>query len=242
MKKSKTRIFVSKNISANLMLYIKNKQHHFLKNVMRVKINDIINVFDGKSGEWETSVISINRDNTVLRVMKNIKEFENSPDAWLIFSPIKLNRMAITIQKSTELGVSKIIPCVTEFTNFKNVNISNLTQNAIEAAEQSQRLDIPQIEETTDLVDIISKWPEDRLLVFCNEINRSNNIIEKLLEIKNQYTKYAVLIGPEGGFSEKENQMIIESNKALEVSLGKRVLRSDTASTVALFCLQEILK
>ncbi len=242
MKKSKTRIFVSKNISANLMLYIKNKQHHFLKNVMRVKINDIINVFDGKSGEWETSVISINRDNTVLRVMKNIKQFENSPDAWLIFSPIKLNRMAITIQKSTELGVSKIIPCVTEFTNFKNVNISNLTQNAIEAAEQSQRLDIPQIEETTDLVDIISKWPEDRLLVFCNEINRSNNIIEKLLEIKNQYTKYAVLIGPEGGFSEKENQMIIESNKALEVSLGKRVLRSDTASTVALFCLQEILK
>ena len=125
MKKSKTRIFVSKNISANLMLYIKNQQHHFLKNVMRVKINDIINVFDGKSGEWETSVISINRDNTVLRVLKNIKKFQNSPDAWLIFAPIKLNRMAITIQKSTELGVSKIIPCVTEFTNFKNVNVSN---------------------------------------------------------------------------------------------------------------------
>ena len=146
MKKSKTRIFVGKSISLNLMVYIKDKQHHFLKNVLRVKINDEINIFDGISGEWKTKVISINRANTVLQVIKNICKMNKSNDLWLIFAPIKQHRMNLAIQKATELGVSKIIPCITEFTNIRTINIKNLYDNAVEAAEQSERLDIPKIE------------------------------------------------------------------------------------------------
>jgi len=242
MKKSKTRIFVSKSISSNLMVYIKDKQHHFLKNVLRVKINDQINIFDGISGEWETNIISINRDNTVLRVTKNISKIKESSDVWLIFSPIKQHRMSLAIQKATELGVSKIIPCITEFTNIRKINAHNLHDNAIEAAEQSERLDIPRIEKQVDLTTLLSNWPEDRKLIYCDEKTKEKrSIIDLLTPFKDDENKWAVLIGPEGGFSDSEQELITKSKNVLSVSLGDRLLRSDTAITVSLFCIQEIL-
>ena len=241
MKKSKTRIFISQTISANLIIYIKSKQHHFLKNVLRVKINDKINIFDGKTGEWETSIASINRDNIVIRVIKNIYLLEKSPDIWLVFAPIKQHRMNLSIQKATELGASKIIPCITEFTDNKNINIKNLQDNAIEAAEQSERLDLPQIENPIDLPSLLLNWPEDRILIFCDEkFESEKKIIDSLLPFKNKQSKFAVLIGPEGGFSDLERSIIIKHKKILSISLGKRILRSDTAIAVALFCIQNI--
>ena len=242
MKKSKTRIFVKQTISSNLIIYIKNKQHHFLKNVLRTKINDKINIFDNKTGEWEANIATITRDNTVLRVIKNIHVFKKSPDIWLIFAPIKQHRMTLAIQKATELGVSKIIPCVTEFTNIKNLNIRNLLDNAIEAAEQSRRLDLPEIEKESNLQTLLSNWPNDRTLIYCDEkLSNEKQIIESLLHLKNSNNKWAVLVGPEGGFSDIEKNMITKNKNVLPVSLGDRVLRSDTAITVALFCIQELL-
>ena len=161
MKKSKTRIYINKEISSNLLIYIKDKQHHFLKNVMRVQINDTIRIFDGITGEWLSNVLSVNRDNTVLRVIKKIKNIIQIPDIWLIFAPIKQYRMKIAIQKATELGVTKVIPCLTEYTNIKSVNINNLQLNAIEAAEQSERLDIPKIEKPIPLLGLLNSWPEE---------------------------------------------------------------------------------
>ena len=242
MKKSKTRIFVKQTISSNLIIYIKNKQHHFLKNVLRIKINDKINIFDNKTGEWEANIATINRDNIVLRVIKNVHVFKKSPNIWLLFAPIKQHRMTLAIQKATELGVLKIIPCLTEFTNIKNLNIRNLLDNAIEAAEQSRRLDLPEIEKETNLQTILSNWPNDRTLIFCDEkLSIKKQIIESLLHLKNSNNKWAVLVGPEGGFSDLEKNMITKHKNVLPVSLGERVLRSDTAITVALFCLQELL-
>ena len=242
MKKSKTRIFVTKTISSSLIIYIKNKQHHFLKNVLRIKINDKINIFDNKTGEWEANIATINRDNIVLRVIKNVHVFKKSPNIWLLFAPIKQHRMTLAIQKATELGVLKIIPCLTEFTNIKNLNIRNLLDNAIEAAEQSRRLDLPEIEKETNLQTILSNWPNDRTLIFCDEkLSIKKQIIESLLHLKNSNNKWAVLVGPEGGFSDLEKNMITKHKNVLPVSLGERVLRSDTAITVALFCLQELL-
>ena len=242
MKKSKTRIFVNRTISSNLIVYIKDKQHHFLKNVLRVKINDLINIFDGKTGEWQTKVMSINRDNTVLYVIDNIRKNIESSDIWLIFAPIKQHRMNLAVQKATELGVTKIIPCITKYTNIRTINIKNLRDNAIEAAEQSKRLDIPSIEKVVDIESLLSEWPEDRQLIYCDEKNiHGNGIIKTFISLKNSINKWAVLIGPEGGFSDLEKQLIINSKNVISVSLGNRVLRSDTAITVALFCIQEFL-
>jgi len=241
MKKSKTRIFVSQTISSNLVIYIANKQHHFLKNVLRVKIDDKINIFDGKTGEWEAHITSINRGNIVLRAVRNIYHFKKTPDVWLIFSPIKQHRMNLSIQKATELGVSKIIPCLTEFTDNKNINIKSLQDNAIEAAEQSERLDLPQIQNLTNLPTLLSNWPEDRVLIFCDEkFNSEKKIIDSLHSYKKKHDKFAVLIGPEGGFSDLERSEIQKHKKILPVSLGKRILRSDTAIVVALFCVQDL--
>ena len=242
MKKSKTRIFISKSISSNLIIYIRDKQHHLLKNVLRVKVNDEINIFDGRTGEWRTVVISINRDNTVLRVINNVRKLEKSPDIWLVLAPIKQLRMTLAIQKATELGVSKIIPCVTEYTNIRTVNIQNLYKNAIEAAEQSQRLDIPKIEKQLDLKTLLIEWPKNRKLVYCDEkIKDSKSIIELLLPFRNSENKWAVLTGPEGGFSDIEKKLITQNKFIISVSLGDTLLRSDTAITVSLFCIKELL-
>ena len=241
MQKPKTRIFINKSISSNLIIYVKDKQHHFLRNVMRIKINDNINVFDGISGEWASTVIAINRESTALRVTENIKKMQSSPDLWLIFAPIKQNRMSIAIQKATELGVSKIIPCSTEYTNIKNINVKNLYQNSIEASEQSQTLDIPSIEKEVNLKSLLDSWPKDRKLIFCDESNTDNKpIIDTILPLKNTTKKWSVLIGPEGGFSDNEKDLILKNNGAISVSLGNTILRSDTAITVALFCIKEI--
>ena len=210
---------------------------------MRIQINESIKIFDGLTGEWLSSVLSINRDSTVLRVIEKTTDIVKGLDVWLIFAPIKQHRMSIAIQKATELGVSKIFPCITKYTNLKKVNINNLQLNAIEAAEQSERLDVPKIENPIELNLLLDSWPKDRHLIFCEEKgNCNNNIVESLLTLKNNNNKkWGVLVGPEGGFSAAEKDLINNNKCAITVSLGKRVLRSDTAITVSLFCIQQVI-
>ena len=242
MKKSKTRLFIEKQISQNLLIYIKEKQHHFLKNVLRVKLNDVINVFDGITGEWRSQVISIVKDKTALKIEKKVREFESQPDIWLIFAPIKLFRLNIIIQKATELGVSKLIPCKTEFSNFDKLNYKNLELNAIEAAQQSERLDVPKIEKIINLDKIIKELPDDRALVFCDESDtKLPSIYDKLRSNLKNYSKWSVIIGPEGGFSSEERELIKKQKNVLRVTLGSRILRSDTAAISSLFCIQSMV-
>ena len=243
MKKSKTRLYFDKKLSINIMIYIKEKQHHFLKNVLRIKVKDLITVFDGVTGEWLSEVISINRDNTVLQIKKKISEIEEETDLWLIFSPIKLFRMNITIQKATELGVSQFIPCITQNTNQTKINMRNLYMNIIEAAEQSERLTLPKLNEVVNLNNLLRDFPKDRGLIFCNENDKNLPSIFKALENKSSiFKKWAILIGPEGGFSETETKEILSISSTIPVSLGKRILRSDTATTVALFAVQSFVE
>ena len=243
MKKSKTRLYFDKKLSPNIMIYIKEKQHHFLKNVLRIKVKDLITVFDGVTGEWLSEVISINRDNIVLQIKKKISEIEKETDLWLIFSPIKLFRMNITIQKATELGVSQFIPCITQNTNLTKINMRNLYMNIVEAAEQSERLTLPKLNEVVNLNNLLRDFPKDRGLIFCNENDKNLPSIFKALENKSSiFKKWAILIGPEGGFSETETKEILSISSSIPVSLGKRILRSDTATTAALFAVQSFIE
>ena len=242
MKKSKTRLFIEKQISQNLMIYIKEKQHHFLKNVLRIKLNDVINVFDGITGEWRSQVISISKDKTALKIEKKIREFETQPDIWLIFAPIKLFRLNIIIQKAVELGVSKFVPCKTEFSNFDKLNYTNLELNAIEAAQQCERIDIPKIEKIINLDALIKELPDDRALVFCDESDTNlPSIYDELRLNLNNYSRWSVIIGPEGGFSNEERELIKKQKNVLRVTLGSRILRSDTAAISSLFCIQSLV-
>ena len=243
MKMSKTRLYVEKKLSSNIMIYIKNKQHHFLKNVLRIKIQDNILIFDGLTGEWLSKVISINRDNVVLQVLKKTREIKSETDVWLIFAPIKLFRMNITIQKATELGISRFIPCITQNTNQPKINIRNLKMNIIEASEQSERLSLPLIDSPTKLETLVENFPKDRCLIFCNENHENLPMIYEALSNKiTQYKKWAVIIGPEGGFSDEEIEKITSLPSTISVSLGGRILRSDTATTAAIFSLQSLVE
>lgn len=239
MKMSKTRLYIQKKLSSNLMVHIKDKQHHLLKNVLRIKIQDTVSLFDGITGEWESRVISINRDNTVLQIIKKNKDFEIDLDTWLIFAPIKSHRMSICIQKATELGIARLIPCITQNTNQTKINMRNLNMNIIEAAEQSERLSIPILDKITEINDLLDDFPSDRGLVFCNEINKDLPMMHTaLMNNINKFKKWAILIGPEGGFTKEEEIKISALSSTISVSLGKRILRSDTATTAALFLLQ----
>ena len=243
MKMSKTRLYVEKKLSSNIMIYIKNKQHHFLKNVLRINIQDNILIFDGLTGEWLSKVISINRDNIVLQVLKRTREIKSETDLWLIFAPIKSHRMNITIQKATELGISRFIPCITQNTNQLKINIRNLKMNIIEASEQSERLSLPLIEEPTKLETLVENFPEDRCLIFCNENHENLPIIYEAISKKiDKYKKWSVIIGPEGGFSKEEIDKITSLPSSISVSLGERILRSDTATTAAIFSLQSLVE
>ena len=243
IKKSKTRIFVNKKLSQNMMIYIKEKQHHFLKNVLRVKINDEIMVFDNLTGEWFSKIMSINRDNIALQILIKNRDIGVESDIWLVFAPIKLHRLNITIQKATELGISKLVPCLTNYTNNNFLNYKNLNLNIIEAAEQCERLTLPVLEKQISLADFLLKYPKDRALVFCNETSEfSESMFTKILRIKDKFKKWTLIVGPEGGFSEKEIIQIKRLPNCFSVSLGSRILRSDTAVTSALFCLQSIIE
>ena len=243
MKKSKTRLYFDKKLSPNILIYIKEKQHHFLKNVLRIKVKDLITVFDGVTGEWLSEIISINRDNIVLQIKKKISEIEEETDLWLIFSPIKLFRMNITIQKATELGVSQFIPCITQNTNQTKINMRNLYMNMVEAAEQSERITLPKLNDIVNLNNLLEDFPKDRGLIFCNENDKNLPNIFKALEIKSSiFKKWAIFIGPEGGFSETETKEILSISSTIPVSLGKRILRSDTATTAALFAVQSFIE
>ena len=243
MKMSKTRLYVEKKLSSNIMIHIKNKQLHFLKNVLRIKIQENILVFDGLTGEWLSKVVSINRDNIVLQIIKKTKELKFETDVWLIFAPIKLFRMNITIQKATELGISRFLACITQNTNQPKINIRNLKMNIIEAAEQSERLSLPSIEEPIKIEKLLENFPKDRCLIFCNESHENLPIIHEALSNKiDQYAKWAILIGPEGGFTNLEVEKILSLPSTISVSLGKRILRSDTATTAAIFSLQSLLE
>ena len=242
-KKSKTRLFVDKKLSLNIMIYIKDKQFHYIKNVIRCKVDDEVMLLDNETGEWNSKIISLNRDNVVFRILSKNRETTSEKDIWLIFASIKQHRLNITIQKATELGIKKFIPCITNYSDNNFLNYRNLNLNIIEAAEQCERMTLPALEKQIKLDELLFNFPKDRALIFCNERDKSKeSMFSVIAKEKENYDKWALLIGPEGGFSEEETNNIKRLSNSISVTLGKRILRSDTAATAALFCIQSIIE
>ena len=228
---SKIRLYFSKELKANLLSNLSTEQSHYIKNVMRLKPGDTISLFNSMNGEWSAKIVNHNKESTEFKVEKLIERKKLENDLWLAFSPIKKNYLDMMIQKTTELGIQKFIPILSERTIVKEINTTRLKKIIIEASEQSNRISVPEIKNLESLKDFLSKFPNNGSLIFC-DINCKKSDLKNILSKKKQ-GPVCILVGPEGDFSEKERQLIIEKKEIFSLSLTQNILRAETAAIAA---------
>ena len=234
---NKIRLFVDHTLGEAQSVPLNKDQAHYIFSVMRKSIGETILIFDGNNGEWEASIEEISKKSGVLFCIKQTKPQIMPPDLWLFFSPLKKVRTDFIVEKATELGVAKIIPVQTEHTNADRVNLSRLSAHAIEAAEQCGGIYIPKIEELQKINEVLENFPLDRRLLFCDEKLQASEVnLENLKK-----GKWAILVGPEGGFSEIERNYLKGLKFTFSISLGPRILRADTAAVTAISLWQNYL-
>ncbi|MEE8438023.1 MAG: 16S rRNA (uracil(1498)-N(3))-methyltransferase [Micropepsaceae bacterium] len=236
----KLRLYVDSTLSQGIALAVSSAHAHYLLRVMRAKEGDHVSVFNGLDGEWRTTISRIGKRDVELLCEKRIAEQQEVPDVWLAFAPIKKIPADYVTQKATELGVRVLQPVITHRTIARRVNIERIRANAVEAAEQSGRLTIPEIREPIDLPALLSGWPTDRRLIFCDESGQAPPLANALLSQKKPSGPWAILTGPEGGFDDEECAAIRVCPSTLAVNLGPRIMRADTAALAALSIWQAI--
>ena len=228
---SKIRLYFSKELKANLLSNLSSEQSHYIKNVMRLKPGDTISLFNSTNGEWSAKIVNHSRENTEFKVEKLIKTRKLENDIWLAFSPIKKNYLDMMVQKTTELGIQKFNPILSERTIVKEINTERLKKIIIEASEQSNRISVPEIKNLESLKNFLDKFPKEGSLIFC-DINCDQSDLKNILS-KKKRGPVCILIGPEGDFSEEERQLIIEKKEIFSLSLAKNILRAETAAIAA---------
>lgn len=216
-----------------------NEQAHYLLHVMRAKIGDRVSLFNGRDGEWLARIDFVSKRGCSLVCEKQIDEQRDVPDVQLCFAPIKKTPADYVVQKATELGVRALQPVFTRRTIVTRVNPERMHANAVEAAEQSGRLSVPDVLPPTTLEKLLAGWSTDRRIVFCDEAGEAPPIADALAGAKPG--PWAVLTGPEGGFDAAEREKIRSLPFVMPVSLGNRILRADTAALAALVVWQAVV-
>ena len=219
---SNIRLYFSKSLSNNLTDTLDKSQSHYVNKVMRVKENEIFSLFNS-SGEWEAKILNISKGIVEFNVTKQLRQKENSKELWLAFSPIKSNYFNFMIQKATELGVTKFIPIIFDRTIVRKINKERLEKVIIEASEQSNRINVPDIEDPKSLDDFLNNNKVD--LIFT-DLNSENTKID-LKKVTDKPT--CAIIGPEGDFSEEERAKILKFSGVQPLKINENILRSETA-------------
>ena len=216
------RLFFSNSITTGMTDMLDKSQSHYLNKVMRVKENELFSLFNNK-GEWEAKILKISKGLVEFEIIKQLRQKENMKDLWLAFSPIKSNYQNFMIQKATELGVTKFLPIIFERTIVRSINVERLKKIAIEASEQSNRINIPSIEQTQNLESFLNLNLVD--LIFT-DLNSTNKKIDKS-KLTNK--PICIIVGPEGDFSELEREKILTFKGVQTVKINENILRSETA-------------
>ena len=216
------RLFFSETLSTNMSGKLDKSQSHYVNKVMRIKENEVFSLFNS-SGEWEAKILSISRGIVQFNIIQQLRQKETTKELWLAFSPIKSNYFNFMIQKATELGVTKFLPIVFDRTIVRKINKERLEKVIIEATEQSNRINIPSLEEPQSLNSFLKNSKMD--LIFT-DLNTSNTKID-LSQLTSNPT--CVIIGPEGDFSEGERKEILEFDGVQAIKINENILRSETA-------------
>ena len=219
---SNIRLFFSNLITIGMTGMLDKSQSHYLNKVMRVKENELFSLFNNK-GEWEAKILKISKGLVEFEIIKQLRQKENMKDLWLAFSPIKSNYQNFMIQKATELGVTKFLPIIFDRTIVRSINVERLKKIAIEASEQSNRINIPSIEQTQNLESFLNSNLVD--LIFT-DLNSNNKKIDKS-KLTNKPT--CIIVGPEGDFSELEREKIHSFKGVQAIKINENILRAETA-------------
>lgn len=236
----KLRLFVDAPLQAHARIRPDAGQTHYLLHVMRARAGDRVLLFNGRDGEWRARIADVSRRDCAFDCETQTRAQQSGPDLWLAFAPIKKTPGEYLAQKATELGVAAMIPVITERTVARRINPERLRANAIEAAEQSERLTVPEIRDTQSLSALLDNWPAERSLIFCDEAGDAVPIAEALATSAPR-AGWGVLTGPEGGFAPSERDRIRAQPFVLPVSLGPRIMRADTAALAALAVWQAVV-
>ncbi len=238
----KARLFVDTPLADGAIIELPSDQMHYLLTVLRLGVGAVIAVFNGADGEFAAVISQAAKKQCSITIGAQRREQVYCRDLWLLFAPVKKARLDFIAQKASELGVRVIWPVRTDYCQISRVNDDRLAANAIEAAEQTERLDIAEIWPFTGLDEALASCEDDRLLIWCDEASAGHPSlnITAALAAAPPHDKAAILIGPEGGFSAAERAYLQARNNCLKISLGPRILRADTAAISALSCYQSI--
>lgn len=225
----RTRLYVAADLGEAMAVPLDEAQAHYLIHVMRAKAGDRVRLFNGRHGEWAAAIETVAKRGVILRIVAQTAPQAEVPDIWLVFAPVKKTPADYLAQKATELGAGRLQPVFTRRTIVTRVNEERLLANAVEAAEQSDRVSVPQIGPPLTLEKLLAAWPAERRLYFCDEGGDARPLAEAA-----RRGPAAILTGPEGGFDPAEREMLRAKSFVVPVTLGPRILRADTAALAAL--------
>jgi 16S rRNA (uracil1498-N3)-methyltransferase len=218
---SNIRLFFHESLSINLTAKLDKSQSHYVNKVMRIKVNEVFSLFNS-GGEWEAKILDISKNIVEFNITKQLRQKENNKELWLAFSPIKSNYFNFMIQKATELGVTKFLPIIFNRTIIRKINIKRIEKIIIEAAEQSNRINIPSIEEPQNLKSFFN----NNMNLIFTDLNSKNKKLD-LKKLTDSPT--CIIIGPEGDFSEGEREQILSFKGVQPIKINENILRSETA-------------
>ncbi len=235
---AKIRLYVEQPLGQGQSVPLTREQAHYLFGVMRQSVGAQIALFNGRDGEWLAEVSEAGKRGGVLSCLQQTKPLQLPPDLWFLFAPIKKARTDFIVEKAAEMGAARILPVQTDYTNSERIRQDRLQAHAVEAAEQCGGTFVPEVADLQKLDRVLDTWPQDRQLMFCNEAEVGSAL---RLAAQEQGHPWAILIGPEGGFSDQERARLTALPFAHVVSLGPRILRADTAAVAALTMWQQAL-
>ncbi|MDU8946071.1 16S rRNA (uracil(1498)-N(3))-methyltransferase [Ovoidimarina sediminis] len=236
---AQVRLYVDHPLGAEQSVPLTRDQAHYLFGVMRLDTGATVTLFNGRDGAWAATAVRQGKRDGRLVCTEQTAPLALPPDLWLLFAPIKKARTDFIVEKAVELGAARILPVQTEFTNAERIRRDRLQAHATEAAEQCGATYVPEVAELQRLPALLSCWPEDRGLLFCDEARAGAAPFD--LGQRLRPGPWAILIGPEGGFSDAERARITALDTAEPISLGPRILRADTAAVAALTLWQAAL-
>ncbi len=233
---AKIRLYVEHPLGAGQSVPLDKGQAHYLFGVMRLTLGGAVLLFNGTDGEWRAEIAEAGKRGGVLTCVEPTRPLQMPPDLWLMFAPIKKARTDFIVEKAAEMGAARIVPVMTEFTNAGRVQRDRLQAHAVEAAEQCGGTFVPEVAEPVKLRALLDRWEAPRQIMFCDE-----TLAGASASLPDVAGPWAILIGPEGGFSEAERARLHKLDHAHPVTLGPRILRADTAAVAAMTVWQQRL-